>query len=269
MSRITPSQQKHFDDLYELYHFNPFHDRMGRFASSSSGARSYVDSSGRPTDKARRRLNFAEYDPDTDSQGGKKKGKKNKKKDKQKAEKADPKKTYLPSTEEDAKKMREEDSDDNGNDNDSGNGGGGKKDKKKDTIQLDRFGRIAEKDQNKAIHQIENEISKDWSNKSKALNDSSRLLNDIGKFRERNRTRTAKAKAAAEDISNMSNDELKRYVDERTERMRLEQRYREIKEADYNRGRAKLDDFLETAGTVLALGATAATIAATIHTLRS
>ena len=269
MSRITPSQQKHFDDLYELYHFNPFHDRMGRFASSSSGARSYVDSFGRPTDKARRRLNFAEYDPDNDSQGSKKKGKKNKKKDKQKAEKADPKKTYLPSTEEDAKKMREEDSDDNDNDNDSGNGGGGKKDKKKDTIQLDRFGRIAEKDQNKAIHQIENEISKDWSNKSKTLNDSSRLLNDIGKFRERNRTRTAKAKAAAEDISNMSNEELKKDVDDRTERMRLEQRYREIKEADYNRGRAKLDDFLETAGTVLALGATAATIAATIHTLKS
>lgn len=260
MSRITPSQQKHFDDLYELYHFNPFHDRMGRFASSSSGARSYVDSSGRPTDKARRRLNFAEYDPDADSQGGKKKGKKNKKKDKQKAEKADPKKTYLPSTE-------EEDADNNNSD--SGNGGGGKNNNNKDAIQLDRFGRIAEKDQNKAINQIENQISKDWSNKSSVLSNSSKLLNDIGKFRERNRTRTAKAKAAAEDISNMSNEELKRYVDERTERMRLEQRYREIKEADYNRGRAKMDDFLETAGTVLALGATAATIAATIHTLRS
>lgn len=257
MSRITPSQQKHFDDLYELYHFNPFHDRMGRFASSSGGARSYVDSSGRPTDKARRRLKFAEYDPNADSQGGKKKGKKSKKSGKE---------SRLPSTEEDAKKMREEDADDN--DNNSGNGGG-KKDKKKDGIQLDRFGRIAESDQNKAIHQIENEISKDWSNKSKALNDSSRLLNDIGKFRERNRNRTAKAKAASEDISSMSNDELKRYVDERTERMRLEQRYREIREADYNRGRAKMDDFLETAGSLLAIGATAATIAATIHTLRS
>ena len=267
MSRITPSQQKHFDDLYELYHFNPFHDRMGRFASSSSGARSYVDSFGRPTDKARRRLNFAEYDPDTDSQGGKKKGKKNKKKDKQKAEKADPKKTYLPSTEEDAKKMQEEDADNNNSD--SGNGGGGKNNNNKDAIQLDRFGRIAEKDQNKAINQIENQISKDWSNKSSVLSNSSKLVNDIGKFRERNRNRTAKAKAAAEDISNMSNEELKRYVDERTERMKLEQRYREIKESDYNRGRAKLDDFLETAGTVLALGATAATIAATIHTLRS
>ena len=226
-----------------------------------------MDSSGRPTDKARRRLNFADYDPNADSQGGKKKGKKNKKKDKQKAEKADPKKTYEPSTEEEAKKMQEEDADNNNSD--SGNGGGGKNNNNKDTIQLDRFGRIAEKDQNKAINQIEKQISTDWSNKSSVLSNSSKLVNDIGKFRERNRNRTAKAKAAAEDISNMSNEELKKYVDDRTERMRLEQRYREIKEADYNRGRAKLDDFLETAGTVLALGATAATIAATIHTLRS
>lgn len=246
MNHKTPSQQKHFDDLYELYHFNPFHDKMGRFASSSRGARGYVNRDGTPTDRARRRLKFAEYEaPSSSDSAGEVKPKKEKS---SKAKKA-----------EDAKKN---------NDNEDKNEGG-KKDKKKDVIQLDEKGRIVEKDQDKAIHQIEQQISKDWSDKSKMFNDSSRLLNDIGRFRERNRNRTAKAKAAAEDISNMSNDELKKYIDDRTERMRLEQRYREIKEADYNRGRAKLDDMLETTGTVLALAATAATIAATIHTLKS
>lgn len=212
MNHKTPSQQKYFDDLYELYHFNPFHDKMGRFASSSHG---YVGRGGTLTAKGLRRINASDDDSSGDEEGGKKKKK------------------------------------------------GG------DKIRVDSSGRVNPEDQDKAISKIEKQISKDYSNKSKMLNDSSRLINDIGRFRERNRNRTAKAKAAAEDISNMSNDELKKYIDDRTERMRLEQRYREIKEADYNRGRAKLDDMLETTGTVLALAATAATIAATIHTLKS
>lgn len=210
MNNKTPSQQKYFDNLYELYHFNPFHDKMGRFASSSHG---YVGRGGTLTAKGLRRINASD------------------------------------------------DSSDDKDDKD----GGGKKKKGGDKIR----GRVNPEDQDKAISKIEKQISKDYSNKSKMLNDSSRLINDIGRFRERNRDRTAKAKAAAEDISSMSNDELKKYIDDRTERMKLEQRYREIKEADYNRGRAKLDDMLETTGTVLALAATAATIAATIHTLRS
>lgn len=268
MSNKTPSQQKYFDELYELYHFNPFHDKMGRFSSSSRGARGYVNRDGTPTDRARRRLKFAEYEPpsSSDSEG------KSKKEKPPKSKKAKKDVKYLPSTGEDAAKMREEDAkknSDNGKSNDNGKNEGGKKDKKKDVIQLDEKGRIVAQDQDKAIHQIEQQISKDWSDKSKMLNDSSRLINDLGKFREKNRERTAKAKAASEDLSNMSNDELKKYVDARTERMTLERKYRDIREADYNRGRAKLDDFLETAGTVLALGATAATIAATIHTLRS
>ena len=219
MSHKTPSQQKHFAYLYELYHFNPFHDKMGRFASSSHG---YVGRSGKLTAKGLRRINASD------------------------------------------------DSDDNSDNDNSGDGGGGKKKKKGgDKIRVDSSGRVNPEDEDKAISKIEKEISKDWKNKSSMLRDSSKLVNDLGRFRDQNRNRTAKAKAAGEDLGEMSNEELKRYVDERTERMNLERRYREIKESDYNRGRAKLDDMLETAGTILALGATAATIAATIHTLKS
>ena len=225
MNHKTPSQQKYFDNLYELCHFNPFHDKMGRFASSSTGARGYVSRNGKLTDKAKRRLNVV--DAKTSKVGG--------------------------------------DSDDGGGKED----GEGKKKDKKAKIRVDSTGRVVKEDQDKAISEIEKQISKDYSDKSKMLNDSSKLVNDLNKFNESTRNRAAKNKAAREDISSMSNEELRRYIDERTERMNLERRYRDIKEADYNKGKDSLDDILETAGKLLALGATAATIAATIHTLKS
>lgn len=226
MSNKTPSQQRYFDYSYELYHFNPFHDKMGRFASSSTGARGYVGRNGKLTPKAIRRLNAAS------------------------------------------------DSNNNNNNGNGGNGGGGDNNKNNNNnnggkIKIDKNGRVAPEDQDRAISEIEKQISKDWSNKSKMLNDSSRLVNDLNRFKESTRNRAAKNKAAREDISSMSNEELRRYIDERTERMNLERRYRDIKESDYNRGKDSLDDMLETAGKLLALGATAATIAATIHTLKS
>jgi hypothetical protein len=224
MNHKTPSQQKRFDDLYELYHFNPFHDKMGRFARSSGAARGYVGKDGRLTEKAMRRLNVV--DTKSATSGG--------------------------------------DSDDGG----KGDGEGKKKDKKA-KIRVDSTGRVVAEDQNKAISEIEKQISKDYSDKSKMLNDSSRFVNDLNRFSESARNRAAKNKAAREDLSNMTNEELKSYVDKRTERMNLERKYRELKENDYNRGRDRLDDMLDTAGKLLALGATAATIAATIHTLKS
>lgn len=226
MNHKTPSQQKRFDDLYELYHFNPFHDKMGRFARSSGAARGYVGKDGRLTDKALRRLNVA--DSRSATSGG-----------------------------------------DSDSDGDGGGKGDGKKKDKKAKIRVDSTGRVVAEDQNKAISEIEKQISKDYSDKSKLLNDSSRLVNDLNRFSESTRNRTAKNKAAREDLSSMSNEELKSYIDKRTERMNLERKYREIKENDYNRGRDRLDDMLDTAGKLLALGATAATIAATIHTLKS
>lgn len=66
----------------ELYHFNPFHDNLGRFASSRLG-RTYVNSDGRLTNKAKRRLNIVSASNDTDNNGSSDDGGgKKKKKDK-------------------------------------------------------------------------------------------------------------------------------------------------------------------------------------------
>lgn len=225
MSNKTPSQQRHFDYLYELYHFNPFHDKMGRFASRGGSYRGYVNSNGTLTDKARRRLNI---DNGSGKQSGNGGGNNN-----------------------------------NNNSNNDNNKDNGKK------IRVDSSGRVHRDDQNEAIKQIEQNISKDWSNKSKALNDTSRLANDSARAIGMFQSKAAKAKAANEDISTMSNKELKRYIDERKTRMNLERQYRELKEEDYKQGKRNVDEMLATAGTILALGATAASIAATIHTIRS
>lgn len=225
MSNKTPSQQRHFDYLYELYHFNPFHDKMGRFASRGGSYRGYVNSNGTLTDKARRRLNI---DNGSGKQSGNGGGNNN-----------------------------------NNNSNNDNNKDNGKK------IRVDSSGRVHRDDQNEAIKQIEQNISKDFSNKSKAFNDTSKFANDSARTLGQFRDRAAKAKAAKEDISTMSNDELKRYIDERKTRMNLERQYRELKEEDYKRGKHDVDEMLATAGSVLALAATAASIAATIHTIRS
>lgn len=296
MNHKTPSQQKHFDDLYELYHFNPFHDKMGRFSTSSRSASSYVSRSGRLKDKALRNLKTSRYESEESIERRKRYEEQRKE-----AEEAEEKRrrggleeapdmdslsrqghldpnyrSDSPGGGKSKKKNKSSNSDNSDNSNDgndnndqnSGEGKNGKKDKDKG-IRIDENGRVHPDDQNKAIHEIENQISKDWSNKSKMLSDSSRLVNDLNRFRDKNRDRAAKTKAASEDLSSWSNEELKSYIDKRTERMNLERKYRDLRETDYNKGRAKLDDLLDTAGTILALGATAATIAATIHTLKS
>lgn len=68
----------------ELYHFNPFHDNLGRFASSRLG-RTYVNRDGTLTNKAKRRLNITKDSykgGGDDGDGGGDGGGKKKKKDK-------------------------------------------------------------------------------------------------------------------------------------------------------------------------------------------
>jgi hypothetical protein len=264
MSNHTPSQRKRFDDIYELYHFNPFHDpRNGQFTSSrggSRGRRKYINPDGTFTEKGRTKIKTTPYESEAErteyfsgggihgkfvrpessgGNSGKKKNKKNK---------------------------SSNESDNSNNSNNSNNNNNNNNDQ---AIRVDGHGRIHPDDLAAANSKVESLLSNDSRNKASALSSASNLLKGLARFNQENRNRTAKAKAAGEKLTNMSNEELKRYIDERSERMGLERRYREIREAEYNRGRAKLDDMLETTGTILALGATAATIAATIHTLRS
>ena len=75
----------------------------------------------------------------------------------------------------------------------------------------------------------------------------------------RRSARTAKRKEA----SNMSNEELSKYI----KRMEMEKRYADLSSSDINSGYEKTQDVLETIGDVVDIAAGLATIATTGYTI--
>lgn len=70
-------------------------------------------------------------------------------------------------------------------------------------------------------------------------------------------------KVAKKKIESMSDSELSREVD----RLNLERQYANLRESSIKRGRLRVNDILDTAGDVLAIGASAVTIAVGINKL--
>lgn len=97
---------------------------------------------------------------------------------------------------------------------------------------------------------------------TRSTNDISK---EVHKIHSSKKDREIKQKVNKE-ISQMSDAELNKKID----RMAREKRYRDLKyEQDtINRGKNKTDEFLEVAGSVTAIGASAATIIATIYSIK-
>ena len=100
---------------------------------------------------------------------------------------------------------------------------------------------------------------------TRSTNDISKEVHKIHKIHSSKKDREIKQKVNKE-ISQMSDAELNKKID----RMAREKRYRDLKyEQDtINRGKNKTDEFLEVAGSVTAIGASAATIIATIYSIK-
>ena len=256
-----PAIQRRHD---ELYHYNHIHDRLGRFASANRGTYydKYLGPDGRLTDKAERRIGIKRYKPEDptspDSSIQKALGKA--------FDEADSKKK---------KKKKGEDNNgaaennggggNNNNNNNDDNGGGGKKKKGEDAIRVTDAGYVHPDDQNKAINKIEKEIAKDYGNVASAYGNSSKLANQALGMSDSLRRTAAQRKAQSLDLSGYSDADLRSYID----RSNLERRYRDVIAGDFNTGRSRLDYLLEYGGSILAMGATAASIAVAIHNLRS
>ena len=74
-----------------------------------------------------------------------------------------------------------------------------------------------------------------------------------------------RAKVAGKiDVSTMSDAELR----SRINRMNMEKQYKQLRAEQISTGRDKASDFLSTVGDLLAIGASAATIAAAVYTIR-
>ena len=240
--------RRYFD---ELYHYNPNHDpRNGQFTSGPGGARrfaksnyesvygEYLNRDGSLTDKAKRRLKTKTYDPLTENAKSKPK----------------------------SESTNNSSSDSTNNSNSDSNGNGEKKKGGGDSpIRIDKKGQIHPDDVNKAMSQIEKNIAADYGTRSNAYSKTSDLARQVGNLKDQARRDYANMQASSLDLSNMSDQDMRDYINRKS----LEQQYRQAITNESTRGRDAIDTFLTYGGAVLGMAATAATIAATIHTLRS
>lgn len=229
-----PPIRRYFD---ELYHMNPWHRKdNGQFTSGPGGKvyTDYISRSGKLTEKAKGRLNTSSSGESNNSgNSGSSSGESN-----------------------------------NGN---SGDNGGKKKDKnknnddKKPNVRVDKYGRVVPEDRATAMSQIEKSISQDYVSKSKAYKDASSLTSQASSLLTTIRKNRTNAEAQSIDLSNMTDKELNDYIN----RKALESRYRSAMTNDADLGHTAIENFLTYGGAALSMAATAATIAATIHAIRS
>lgn len=230
-----PPVRRYFN---ELYHYNHNHDpKTGRFTGSGRGRvyDDYIDSNGKLTDKAKARLNVGSSGSSNNTGNS---------------------------------------SGSSGDSNSSGDNSGKKKDKnnnnnnnndKKSNIRVDQHGRVVPEDSAAAMSQIEKSISQDYVSKSKALKDASTLTSQASSLLASIRKNRTSAEAQSIDLSNMTDKELNDYIN----RKALESRYRSVMTSDADLGHTTIENFLTYGGAALSMAATVATIAATIHAIRS
>lgn len=155
----------------------------------------------------------------------------------------------------------------NANGQESGNNGGDgkKKDGGGKSVSINKKGLVEEKDQAKAMSQIEKNISDDYANKSKIYSEAKKMTEDASSLIAAKRRNESARAANSLDLSHMTDQDLRDYIN----RKALERQYRDAASADADRGHAKIEEFLKYSGALLGLAASAATIAATVHKIRS
>ena len=138
--------------------------------------------------------------------------------------------------------------------------------KKGSNINFDNKGRLGDDASNlaKAHAKIREQAANDNQSLSSALNSGAniaRTSSGVAGRMDRNRQEKIMSKI---DVSEMSDSDLRNAIN----RMDMERRYKQLKADQVGRGRLAVSDFLATAGDVLAIGASAASIAVAIYTIR-
>ena len=107
-------------------------------------------------------------------------------------------------------------------------------------------------------------VTEKLKNKSKLYGAEEDLTKDLNKVLGKSINKATEKKKAKMDLSDLSDQDLRDYIN----RYNLEQQYKNIAVGNVATGRQKLQNVLEVAGGVLAVGASAATIASIIHEMR-
>lgn len=140
--------------------------------------------------------------------------------------------------------------------------GGGKKDK---GVQFDENGRLNGDRSNlrKAHSKIREAAAEDNRNLSSALNSGSNIAGITSRMAARSDAKKLAKAASKIDVSEMSDAELRNRIN----RMNMERQYKQLKAEEISKGRGRVSGILSTAGDILAVGASAASIAVAIYTI--
>ena len=140
--------------------------------------------------------------------------------------------------------------------------GGGKKDK---GVQFDENGRLNGDRSNlrKAHSKIREAAAEDNRNLSSVLNSGSNIAGITSRMAARSDAKKMAKAASKIDVSEMSDAELRNRIN----RMNMERQYKQLKAEEISKGRGRVSGILSTAGDILAVGASAASIAVAIYTI--
>lgn len=121
-----------------------------------------------------------------------------------------------------------------------------------------------ETDSDKQHSKIRGEVSKDYRNVSKIQNEGANIVRNVKNISSDKRRREREKIKSGIDVSKMSNKELQDAIT----RMNLERSYKSLKAENIESGKRHVSDYLDSVGSLLALGASAASIAATIYEIK-
>lgn len=132
-------------------------------------------------------------------------------------------------------------------------------------VEYDNNGKpVSDKAQSTANTLARTSAEKDFKAMGSALNNSSQLADKLEKINNM-KSEKKRAKALAKlNISQMSDEELRAAVN----RMNLERNFAQLASSQIKTGRERTGEILSYAGSLLALGGTAASIALAIHQLK-
>lgn len=132
-------------------------------------------------------------------------------------------------------------------------------------IKYDSNGKIEKGQEAKAYSRIHKEVANDYQNVGNAQREAANIARSGSEAANRMaRQKQEKAKKDV-DVEKMSDDELRRAIN----RYNLEQQYKSIKVNDVGAGERAFADILQSASTILSIGASAAAIAVAIHQIKS
>ena len=131
-------------------------------------------------------------------------------------------------------------------------------------VSYDNSGRIKDSDRGKARSKIHGEVANDYKNLGSALRSTGDVSDNLKNMNDHvGSNKRAKAMRKM-DVSQMSDQELR----ERVSRLNMEKQYKSLITEDIDSGNKYVSNILSTVGDLVTIGASAASIAVAIYTLR-